>query len=158
MPIIIDSTNGISGDPHLLRDDSPILDTLVRTNDPALSNNAKTNTKNVFTAQQAPLSGSLVDGATVYWNGDVQGQVASLTLAGNRTMAAPTNIVQNALYILRVSQDATGSRTLTWNAAFKFGGNGAPTLTTTANKVDILSFIGGASNTLEYIGGRTNAV
>jgi len=111
-----------------------------------------------YTSQQVPFSGTLTDGATINWNADTNGQIVAVTLGGNRNMAAPTNIRQYALYIMRVSQDATGSRTPTWNAAYKFGSAGAPTLTTTANKVDFLSFIGGAGNTLEYLGSRLNAV
>jgi len=119
---------------------------------------AKTDVKQNFTAQQRAMTGTLTDGATINWNADSNGQIVAVTLGGNRTMAAPTNIVQYAMYMMRVTQDGTGSRTLTWNAAFKFGTSGAPTLTTTANKVDWLSFIGGASNTLEYLGIRKNAV
>lgn len=114
--------------------------------------------KRAFTTQQSPKSGTLTDGATINWNADTNGQIVAVTLAGNRTMAIPTNIVQYASYMLRVTQDATGSRTITWNAAFKFGTSGAPTLTTTANKTDWLSFIGGSGNTLEYLGIRKDAV
>ena len=119
---------------------------------------AKPNTESTWTAQQTPFSGTLTDGATIDWNGDSNGQVVSLTLGGNRTMNAPTNINQYAFYLVRVAQDGTGSRTLSWNAAYKFGSAGAPTLTTTASKVDFVSFIGGAGNTLECVGVRLNAV
>jgi len=114
--------------------------------------------KQTFTAQQTPMNGTLTDGANIDWNGDSNGQVVSVTLAGNRTMNAPTNIQQNALYLMRVTQDGTGSRTLSWNTAYKFGGTGAPTLTTTASKVDWLWFVGGSGNTLEHLGSRLNAV
>lgn len=116
------------------------------------------NVETTFTAQQVPFSAALTDGATITWNGATHGHVARLTLGGNRTMGAPTNIKQYGMYLLRVAQDVTGSRTIAWNAAFKFGSSGAPTLTTTASKVDILSFIGGASNTLEFLGIRKNAI
>lgn len=119
---------------------------------------AKTDVKQSFSAQQTPMDGSLTDGATIDWNGDVHGQVVTLTLGGNRTMNAPTNIVQNTMYLIRIAQDATGSRTLAWDAAYKFGSTGAPTLTTTASKVDFVSFMGGAGNTLECVGVRLNAV
>lgn len=115
-------------------------------------------TKRAFTAQQTPIAGALTDGATIDWNGDSNGQIVTLTLGGNRTMNAPTNIVQNTSYLLRVAQDATGSRLLTWNAAFKFGISGAPTLSTGAGKVDFISFVGGASNTLECLGVRKDSV
>jgi hypothetical protein len=119
---------------------------------------AKLDVAQVWTAQQTAKNGSLTDGTTIDWNGAANGQVVAVTLGGNRTMNAPTNIVQYAMYILRVSQDGTGSRTLAFNAAYKFGTAGAPTLTTTASKVDILGFIGGAGNTLEYTGIRKDAV
>lgn len=119
---------------------------------------AAPNVEQTWTAQQTPKNGSLTDGANIDWNGASNGQVVTVTLAGNRTMNAPTNIKQYALYMLRVTQDGTGSRTLAWNAAYKFGGSGAPTLTTTASKTDILSFVGGSGNTLEYLGSRLNAV
>jgi len=119
---------------------------------------AKLDVAQTWTAQQTPKNGTLTDGTTIDWNGSTNGQVVAVTLGGNRTMNAPTNIVQYAMYILRVAQDGTGSRTLVFNAAYKFGTAGAPTLTTTASKVDILGFIGGAGNTLEYTGIRKDAV
>lgn len=119
---------------------------------------AKLDVKQTFTAQQTPKNGTLTDGATINWDGDSNGQIVSVTLGGNRAMAAPANIVENTLYLLRIAQDGTGSRTLSWDAAFKFGSAGAPTLTTTASKVDFISFVGGAGNTLECLGTRLNAV
>lgn len=123
-----------------------------------LQNPDITSAKNTWTAQQTPMNGALTDGATVNWNADVNGQVVNVTLGGNRVMGAPTNIQQYAMYALRVSQDATGSRTITWNAAYKFGVAGAPTLSTAASSVDWLQFIGGAGNTLEFVGVRLSAV
>ncbi|NQW08364.1 MAG: hypothetical protein HQ481_00585 [Alphaproteobacteria bacterium] len=38
-------------------------------------------------------------------------------------------------------QDATGSRTTTWPASVKWAGGSAPTLTTTASAIDILTFM-----------------
>lgn len=122
------------------------------------ANTVKKNVTNTYTAQQVPMNGALTDGTTINWDGATNGQVVAVTLAGNRTMNAPTNIQQNAMYLLRVKQDATGSRTLTWNAAYKFGTSGAPTLSTGANKVDFVSFVGGSGNTLECLGSRLDAV
>lgn len=42
--------------------------------------------------------------------------------------------------ILKLAQDGTGSRTVTWPAAVHWSGGTAPTLTTTASKVDIIAF------------------
>ena len=70
---------------------------------------------------------TLTDGSTVAW--DVSASpIAKLTLGGNRTLSAPTNAVGSGQYIsLLVIQDGTGSRTLTWNAAYEFTADTAPT-------------------------------
>lgn len=88
---------------------------------------------------------TLTDGATINWDLS-QNQVASVTLAGNRTLANPTNLVNGAVYILIVRQDATGGRTLSFSSAYKFAGGTAPTLTTTASKADIMTFVCDGTN------------
>ena len=71
---------------------------------------------------------TLTDGATIAWDVSTS-PVAKVTLAGNRTLAAPTNAIANGQYIaLLVIQDGTGSRTLTWNAVYEFKDDTAPTL------------------------------
>jgi YD repeat-containing protein len=100
-------------------------------------------TERTWSAQQIAKSGSLTDSVSIAWDCDANGQIVSVTLAGNRTMEAPTNISPNACYILKCIQDATGSRTLTWNAAFHFPNGTDAVLSTTAGAVDILSFLGG---------------
>lgn len=89
-------------------------------------------------------SQTLTDAATINWN-IALGQIATVTLAGNRTVAAPTNLTVGT-YILHIIQDATGSRTLTWNAVFKWALATAPVLTTTAARHDIISFICDGTN------------
>jgi hypothetical protein len=98
----------------------------------------------VNTSKANTLQQTLTDGVTISWDTSL-GQVATVTLAGNRTMAAPTNLKVQT-YILHVLQDATGSRTLTWNAVFKWPAGVAPTLTTTANARDIFSFVSDGTN------------
>lgn len=88
---------------------------------------------------------TLADGATINWDLSAN-QVCSVTLAGNRTLAAPTNFKDGATYILIIKQDATGTRTLTFNPVYKFPGGTAPTLTTAANAVDIITFISDGTN------------
>ena len=91
---------------------------------------------------------TLTDGATIDWNLSTQ-QVAKVTLAGNRTLNAPTNQQAGAFYSLAIIQDGTGSRTLTFNSAYKFTGATAPTLTTTASAKDIIIFKSDGTNLLE---------
>ena len=62
-----------------------------------------------------------------------------MTLAGNRTLGTPTNPTPGMLCNWAIAQDGTGSRTLAYSAAWDFGGAGAPTLSTTAAKVDFIS-------------------
>jgi hypothetical protein len=81
---------------------------------------------------------ALTDAATIAW--DSTNQVATFTFVStNRTMGAPTNLKNGAFYALAVIQNA-GSNTLTWNAAFKFAGGIAPTLSTAAGAKDYFTF------------------
>ena len=82
---------------------------------------------------------TLTDGATISWNMSTQ-SVAKVTLAGNRTVAAPTNGSTGQFASLLVIQDGTGSRTLTWNAVYEFAADTAPTLSTTGGKADLFVF------------------
>lgn len=75
------------------------------------------------------------------------GNVFTLSLtASGWTIAAPTNPVSDGQVIqIRLSQDSTGGRTVSWDPAYTWGATGgtantAPTLTTTANATDILGF------------------
>lgn len=98
-------------------------------------------TVNNYTAQQYFGEAALTDGATINWNLNTQ-QVAGVTIAGNRTIANPTNMQAGSTYRLRVTQDATGGRTLTWGTAYKWLNNGGnpPTLSTTAGVSDFIDF------------------
>jgi len=82
---------------------------------------------------------ALVDGATITPNFSV-GNNFSVTLGGNRTLANPTNLNVGQSGVIYITQDATGSRTLAYGTYWKFPGGAAPTLTTTANAVDALTY------------------
>ena len=69
-------------------------------------------------------------GAYFYWN-----------IAGNRTLNAPTNLKDGQAIVLEIKQDATGSRTVTWNAIYDWPGGTPPTLSTGGNAVDIFTGI-----------------
>jgi hypothetical protein len=108
-----------------------------------------------FTAQQYFGAATLTDGATISWAVGAA-QVATVTIAGNRTFAAPTGLVNGGFYSLCVIQDATGSRTITWNAVFDWSGATAPTLSTAANSKDFFIFRSDGTNLYEQ--GRTLGV
>ena len=96
------------------------------------------------TAGATVLSQTLTDGVTVTW--DIpKGQIATLTLGGNRTMAAPTNL-KVGTFVLHVIQDGTGGRTITWNSVFKWTQGVAPTLSTAIGARDVFSFVCDGTN------------
>ena len=59
--------------------------------------------------------------------------------SGNITIAL-SNDTNNQKFIVKIKQDATGSRTVTWFSTITWAGGSAPTLTTGANKTDIIGF------------------
>jgi hypothetical protein len=101
-----------------------------------------------FTKTQNFNATTLTDAATISWDASAN-QVTSVTLAGDRTFGAPTNMVDGGVYVLTVIQDATGTRVPSWNAVFKFAAATAPTLTTTASAKDILVFLSDGTNMYE---------
>ena len=79
----------------------------------------------------APVSGStvyavqgptnvviLADAATIATNAS-KGETFEVTLGGNRTMGAPSNIYKGKRLKYVIIQDGAGGRTLAWNAVFK---------------------------------------
>ena len=67
-----------------------------------------------------------------------------VTLTGNAAFASPTGLDSDAIGqcgSIFITQDGTGSRAPTFNAAFDFIGGTAPTLTTTAAAVDRLDYV-----------------
>jgi hypothetical protein len=89
----------------------------------------------------AYVEDTLTDGATITWN-VIDSPVAKVTLAGNRTLSAPsgTTPIAGQFVSLLIIQDGTGGRTITWNAAYEFAADTAPTLTATASLGDLFTF------------------
>jgi hypothetical protein len=82
---------------------------------------------------------ALTDAANIAWALDVR-KTSTVILTDDRILDNPTNLVAGAKYILRVVQDATGTRLLTYGANYKWPGGTAPTLSTTANAIDEIEF------------------
>jgi len=81
---------------------------------------------------------------TVDWGA---GNKATVTLTGNVGTMAFTNPAKASNLLLKIVQDATGSRLVTaWDADIKWVGGTAPTLTTTANAIDVISFYWDGTN------------
>jgi len=89
----------------------------------------------------ANVEDTLTDEATITWN-VIDSPVAKVTLAGNRTLSAPsgTTPIAGQFVSLLAIQDGTGGRTITWNAAYEFAADTAPTLTATASLGDLFTF------------------
>ena len=82
---------------------------------------------------------TLTDAASIVMNMATNNQFV-VTLGGNRTLAAPTNLTVGQTGHIYCIQDGTGSRTLGYNSVFQFAGGSDPVLTTGANAVDLLVF------------------
>jgi hypothetical protein len=93
----------------------------------------------VYSAQQSFAVATLVDGPTIDWAVNIK-QKAKVQLAGNRTMNAPTGMVEGTTYFLWVFQDPVGSKTLTFPAgSFDFGAV-TYSLSTLAGRGDLMTF------------------
>jgi len=79
------------------------------------------------------------DGATVTFDLD-EADTHTVTLGGNRTLAL-SNADVGQRFVIRLVQDGTGTRTVTWFSTIKWPGGLVPTLTTTGGKTDVFGFI-----------------
>ncbi len=67
--------------------------------------------------------------------------------APGTTIAAPTNPQSGQRWSIKLVQDSTGSRTVSWNSLYKWPTGGtAPTLTTTAARADVFNCIYDGTN------------
>lgn len=121
--------------------DSTVVTT---TNTKTLTN--KTLTKPTIQGSVQALT-SDTDGATITFD-LAASNVHSVTLGGNRALAL-SNASTGQAFVLRLIQDATGSRTVTWFSTIKWPNNVAPTLTTTASKTDVFGFLCTGSGTYD---------
>ena len=114
----------------------------------SLSSNAQTQidakaavgTANTWTAGQRGEITALSDGATITID-MADSNNFSVTLAGNRTFANPSNDTAGQCGSIFITQDGTGSRTASWGTDWDFAGGTAPTLTTTAGAVDRIDYV-----------------
>jgi len=86
------------------------------------------------------------------------GNVHSVTLTGNATLTFdnPVATGDSSSFTLIVKQDGTGSRTITWPGSVAWAAATAPTLTTTANKFDVLAFttVDGGTRWFGFVAGQ----
>ena len=106
-----------------------------------------------FTAAQIAEVTTLTDAATVTIDLSASNNFTiTLNTAGaTRTFAQPTNQTVGQSGSIFIAQDGTGSRTITWNAAFRFPGGTVPTLSTGANQVDRVDYIIRGANLIDCV-------
>jgi len=101
------------------------------------------------------------DGTTATWSNPVRGVSATVNdanIALNLTNAEIFNLTLNVsttisftsprlgTFVFRVTQGTGGSKTITWPANVKWSGGAPPTLTTTAQKTDIITLVYDGAN------------
>ena len=108
------------------------------TNTAVTLSDTQTITNKTLTGVKATITAAS-DGATITFDLSL-GPIHTVTLGGNRTLAL-SNSSAGKVFVVRLLQDGTGSRTVTWFSTIKWAGGSAPTLTTTASKADAFGFI-----------------
>lgn len=107
---------------------------------PAFRNINSTDVVNVYNPSSYD-NGMVVqmgDAATITPNLDL-GKTFKVTLGANRILGTPINATNGRSYIFIISQDVTGTRTLTYSPWYRFGTDvTSPTLTTTAGANDMI--------------------
>ncbi len=102
---------------------------------------SKTDAAQTYTAAQRGAVTTLTDGATITPDFAASNNFELTLTDTGRTLANPTNITAGQSGVIVINQDATGNRTITsYGSYFKFAGGTAPTLSTGANSLDILSY------------------
>lgn len=99
---------------------------------------------------------TLTYASSLTWD-QTKGATAAVTLTGNVSLSI-TNAVAGMYGLIRVTQDATGGRTLTLPSGSKVinGGGGVVTLTTTGGATDVLSYFYDGTNYYWTVGYNYN--
>lgn len=105
---------------------------------------------NTWTAAQNVALVTLTDAATINTNAAL-GNLFTVTLGGNRTLANPTNLVAGGTYCWIIKQDGTGGRTLAFGASFLWPAGDTPVVSASADSVDIITAVYDGTNLLASI-------
>lgn len=99
---------------------------------------AKIGSVNVFTGNQSVAPVLIIPSPNVSINAALSNNFKTVLVA-NSTVNNPTNLTDGMSFNLRIKQDTTGNRLLTYGSMFKFVNGVVPTVSTSASAVDILS-------------------
>lgn len=114
------------------------------------ANIAKVGVVQTYTAGQRGAVTALTDGTNIASNFN-DSNFFSVTLAGNRILDNPSNLVAGQSGSIFITQDATGSRTLAYGSYWDFAGGTAPSLSTAANTVDRLDYVVRTSTSIHAV-------
>ena len=123
--------------------------TILSGGDVGLGTNTPTKQLHITKSAAANLV-ALSDGTNISVDFD-NGQNFTVTLAGNRTLDNPTNVTAGQTGSIFVTQDGTGSRTLSYGTSWEFPAATAPTLTTTAAAVDRIDYIVKSATSIQAV-------
>ena len=118
----------------------PIVDVAANATKKITVANLITAQARTFTAAQRGEVTTLTDAANISVDFAASNNFV-VTLADNRTLDNPTNIVAGQSGSIFIVQDGTGSRTLAYGSYYDFAGGTAPTLSTAASAVDRIDYI-----------------
>jgi len=126
-------TNAVTGTGKMVLDTTPTIATPVLTN-PTVTN---------YVESVVAIGTVTTTSTLALTNGTVQ--TATLTASTACTFTMPTATAGKSFVLLLKQAAATGNGTATFTGV-KFGNAGAPTITATAGKMDILTFIADGTN------------
>jgi hypothetical protein len=131
------STIGTTGTGLVVKENTP---TLITPNI-GVATASSVNSTGDITAKRYKLTMPTATTAAATTNIDLStGNVFTINLGVNITTFTTSNAAVGT-YLVKFVQDATGSRTVSFPAAWKWAGGSAPTLTTTASKLDIVTLV-----------------
>jgi hypothetical protein len=90
---------------------------------------------------------------TAYTVANTAGSILNLTLTANCVFTLPTP-ASGGQFTMLLAQDATGARTATWPTTTRWPGGTAPTITGTASRTDVISFVSDGTYWLGFVGGQ----
>ena len=105
-----------------------------------------------FETQAYALNNDLTDAANIATDCALS-NVHTVILTATRVLDNPTNMKDGSTYIWVIKNDGVGGHDLTYGTAFKFLGGDVPSLTGTANSVDILTGVSDGTNVYCSLGG-----
>ena len=111
---------------------------------------AKTDVAQTYTKAQRGTITTLTDAATIQPDFAASNNY-TVTLAGNRTLANPSNLTACQSGSIFILQDGTGSRTLAFGSYWDFASGTAPTLTTDASSCDRIDYIVRSSTSIHAV-------